>query len=48
MGTYVGCISCMSHEVFHGAHVANLEDRGQSKSIKKTPQTSKMKRMKPK
>lgn len=48
MGTYVGCISCISHEVFHGAHVANLEDRGESKAIKKTPQTSKMKWTKPK
>jgi len=35
MGTHVGCISCISHEVFHGVHVANLQDRGESKTIKK-------------
>lgn len=36
MGTHVGCISCISHEVlFHGTHVANLEDRGQNKTIQK-------------
>lgn len=40
MGTYVGSISCISHEVFHDAHVGNLEGRGESKTIKKTPQTS--------
>lgn len=37
MGTYVGSISCISHEVFHDAHVGNLEYRGESKTIKKNP-----------
>lgn len=35
MGTYLGCISCMSHEVFYGANLVNLEAREESEIIKK-------------